>query len=190
MSSNTVCDRAALKTPFSVTEKSASSRMRSIALLSTPVTSWTARGVANWKSVMSLLMSVRVGVEVSTLILAPRPETLAMGHPSCALWIRAFMSALFWPLVEQVAERQQFLVARLLDEDPCRLAGTQIDDAPQHLLGRHVHRAPVPQGRVDGVAHRLGHVSPSPVRCGWCRAVPPCPRPSRGRWRGGGSGPG
>src|SRR4051794_35382790 len=74
-----VCEVAALNTPFGVHVKSARSSSRSYADLSRPVTSWTPRGVANWRSVMSLMIATGVPPESSRLaVVHPRPEVLLM----------------------------------------------------------------------------------------------------------------
>jgi len=73
------CDAlaASLKTPLRLMEKSASRSSRSIADLSTPVTSCTPRGVANWKAVTSFLMAFGVPLESSTdSVVHPRPDSL------------------------------------------------------------------------------------------------------------------
>jgi hypothetical protein len=70
---------AGLKTPLRVTEASARFRMRSMALLSMPVTSCTARGVAKSRSVMSFLIALATPAASSTLaVVKPRPLTFAM----------------------------------------------------------------------------------------------------------------
>src|SRR3990167_9672757 len=68
---------AVLKTPLMVTEPSARSRIRSTALLSSPVMSCIPRGVETSIERMSLLMFLPAAAALSTVTEVVRPLTLA-----------------------------------------------------------------------------------------------------------------
>ena len=87
---NTRCAPVALNTPFKVTLASARRRSRSMADLSTPVVSCTARGVLISQFVTSLRISVGVPALVSTLsVVCARPVALAMMDSYPRLWMSA-----------------------------------------------------------------------------------------------------